>query len=258
MFVVRSVFVLLAFLSICYGKTPRNCPVDTVDFATKVNQSSVVIYGKTMAKIMDETNDATYHIFFQVDCILKGAATARQINITQVGQREGKKFCQEFDVGRGYTIAFLEPLSLDETGNNKTYVPADFVEMPDLGNVTSELLARTCNLHRLVPLHSSATVAEVCPSVATDVECLFRNTTKLIKTDSDFYGNHHKNKSHTIKVHGEDRNTHPISTPQQEIDAIRAKSASIQRIDADGRAAGNSISTNIFLVLMAIAFIRLF
>jgi len=259
MFVVRSVLVLLA-LAIC--NAARHCPVDTVDFVTKVNQSSVVVYGKTMAKIMDEGSDATFHIFFQVDCIFKGPATARQINITNAGQREGKQFCQEFDVGRGYTIAFLEP-SLLEDDNNKTYVPADFVEIPDVGNVTSELLARTCNLHRLVPLNSKATVAEVCPSVSSDAECHSETSTKWIKTQPDLQVIKNKSKSNTtqvlvVPIPTDGQMTHPISTPQQEIDAIRAKSGHVHQVDTDRHASANSINTNILLVLTAIGFARFF
>jgi hypothetical protein len=260
MLFVRSVLVLVAALSLCHGESTRKCPIDTVDFATKINQSSVVVYGKTMAKTMNEGSDSIFHVFFQVDCIFKGPATARQINITNAGQQEGKHFCQEFDVGRGYTIAFLEP-TLSHEDEHKVFVPADFVETPDLGNTTSELLARTCNLHRLVPLNSVATVVEVCPAVATDAECHGGHPTKSIHTHPELQLTTDQNKSNTTKVLvivDNGRKTHPISTPQQELDAIRAKSAHIQQVDADRRATANSIHTNSLLVLTTIGFVRFF
>ncbi len=86
MFAISSVFLLI-IVSICHGQqTSRQCTPDTVDFATKVDKSSVVVYGKPMAKIMNEGSDSAFHVFFQVDCVLKGPATLRQINITNAGK----------------------------------------------------------------------------------------------------------------------------------------------------------------------------
>lgn len=83
-----SIFLLLALALISYDPSMANplCTSDSVDFATKVNQSSIVVYGKTMAKMMNEESDSVFHVFFQVDCILKGPATLRQINITNAGK----------------------------------------------------------------------------------------------------------------------------------------------------------------------------
>ncbi len=88
MFAISSVFLLI-IVSLCCGEptNDQQCPPDTIDFATKVEKSSVVVYGKAMAKIMNERSDSTFHIFFQVDCVLKGPATLRQINITNAGKR---------------------------------------------------------------------------------------------------------------------------------------------------------------------------
>jgi hypothetical protein len=83
-----SSIVLLIVVSLCHGKstTDRQCTPDTIDFTTKVEKSPVVVYGKPMAKIMNEGSDSIFHVFFQVDCILKGPATLRQINITNAGK----------------------------------------------------------------------------------------------------------------------------------------------------------------------------
>ena len=61
-----------------------------MDFATKVDRSSTVVYGKTTGKILDDSMDGTFRVIFQVECILKGPATARQINITRAGTNEGE------------------------------------------------------------------------------------------------------------------------------------------------------------------------
>ena len=87
MFAISSIFLLIV-VSFCHGipANDRHCTPDTIDFATKVEKSSVVVYGKAMAKIMNEGSESVFHVFFQVDCILKGPATLRQINITNAGK----------------------------------------------------------------------------------------------------------------------------------------------------------------------------
>ena len=88
MFAFHKTFLFLLVVGLCYERSIGNplCLPDTIDFATKVNQSSIVVYGKTMAKMMNEESDSIFHVFFQVDCILKGPATLRQINITNTGK----------------------------------------------------------------------------------------------------------------------------------------------------------------------------
>ncbi len=177
------------------------------------------------------------------------------------GRVEGKHYCQEFSVGRGYSIAFLEPNAVNKT-DHKTFTPADFVEILDDGNSTSQLLARTCNLHRLVPRQSLASVAEVCPAVSTDPICLqvanatviiptnlLINSTKIILTDVEV---NVSNK--TIQITDEKGVlSQPIHTPQQEIDAIRSKSGTIQ-VDVDTHNDAQSITFSILLMIMAIYF----
>jgi len=272
MFAISSAFVLI-IVCFCHGTTGRSCPQDTTDFATKVEKSSVVVYGKTMAKIMNEGSDSVFHVFFQVDCILKGAATSRQINITNAGRVEGKQYCQEFPVGRGYSIAFLEPISANKT-SHKTFTPVDFAEILDEGNSTSQLLARQCDLHRLVPRQSSASVTDVCPSVGTDPICqqivnstgliitnlLLNITTNITLSDvttsvinlSELTATNTSN--HTVLIVGDNGHlAHPIHTPQQEIDAIRSKSG-VTQVDVDTKNSGKSMTFSILLIIMAIFF----
>lgn len=86
----RLSLCLLVAVSLCYGQATsgdRQCLPDNVDFAEKVEKSSVVVYGKAMAKIMNDGSESVFHVFYQVDCILKGPATLRQINITNAGKR---------------------------------------------------------------------------------------------------------------------------------------------------------------------------
>lgn len=88
MLTVSSIFLLIV-VSICSGQTTgRICPPDTVDFATKVEKSSVVVYGKPMAKMMNDGSDSIFRVSFQVDCIFKGPATLRQIDIIDAGKNK--------------------------------------------------------------------------------------------------------------------------------------------------------------------------
>ncbi len=110
---------------------------------------------------------------------------SRKTRAFHSGRVEGKQYCQEFPVARGYSIAFLEPSSSNKT-DHRTFTPADFVEILEEGNSTSQLLARTCNLHRLVPRQSLASVTEVCPAVATDPSCheiVNTTVTTIVKTN---------------------------------------------------------------------------
>jgi len=259
MFAISSIF-LLTVVSFCHGipTTDRHCAPDTIDFATKVEKSSVVVYGKAMAKIMNDGSDSVFHVFFQVDCILKGPATLRQVNITNAGRVEGKQYCQDFPVGRGYSIAFLEPISANKT-NHKTFIPADFAEIRDEGNATSQLLARTCTLHRLVPRQSLASVSDVCPAVGTDPVCRqipdTTITTNLIDTTNSVLSDSTTILSKKNLINSADNNhlTQPIHTPQQELDAIRGKSG-IEQVDVDKKNDGKSITFSILLMIMALFF----
>lgn len=264
MFALSSVFLLVIVSVCCYGQsTNRVCAPDTVDFATKVNKSSVVVYGKSMAKMMNEGSDSVFHVFFQVDCILKGPATLRQINITNAGRVEGKTYCQEYPVGRDYTIAFLEPIPSNET-DYQTFIPADFVEVTDVKNSSAALLARTCNLNRIVPRQSVATVADVCPIVSTDPACVQTNnasiatviTTNVPANSSTVIvaGVPVNSSNETVVITKEEGHmSHPIHSAQQELEAIRSKSGAKQ-VDVDYRNNAQSVTFNLFLTIIAIFF----
>lgn len=262
MLTISSIFLLIV-VSICSGETTnRICPPDTVDFATKVEKSSVVVYGKPMAKIMNNESDSIFRISFQVDCVLKGPATLRQIDINNAGRVEGKTYCQDLPVGRGYAIVFLEPTPLNAT-DRKTYVPADFVEIVDHKNSTIQLLARTCNLHRIVPLQTLASVADVCPAVGTDPICLegSKTATKVIQaivpvnSTTVLVGDLQINSSNqTVAViHGDDHLSHPIHSVQQEIETIKSKSGNKQ-IDVDSHNGSAFITFNLLLMFVAMFF----
>ena len=92
MFAFAGIFIVLASLCLGQTKADRSCTPDTVDFNTKLEKSTVVVYGKTMAKIMNEGSESIFSVSFQVDCILKGPATVRQINITNAGNSNQESF----------------------------------------------------------------------------------------------------------------------------------------------------------------------
>jgi hypothetical protein len=257
MFAISSICLLL-IVSLCHSQSiKRECEPDTIDFATKVQNSSVVVYGKAMAKTMNDGSDSTFHVFYQVDCVLKGPATLRQINITNAGRASGKKYCQEFPVGTGYSIAFLEPISPNET-DHKSFTPADFVEILDEGNSTSQLLARTCNLHRLVPRQSIASVTDVCPPVAVHPICLEHFNATLIPSTSLHSNSTDINlpdgKKDILNKTLHDSNDKQLkNASQQELEAIRGKSGTVQ-VDADNHNGAQLITFNIILIIMAIFF----
>jgi hypothetical protein len=167
---------------------------------------------------------------------------------------------KNFPVDRGYLIAFLEPVSSNKS-DHKTFTPADFVEVHDEGNSTSQLLARTCNLHRLVPRQSLASVAEVCPPVGTDPICLQVvntteiTTTNLINTTTVILSEVTTNISNKTLHVSDDKGhfSHPIHTVQQEIDAIKGKSDTIQ-VDVDKQNGAKTMTFSILLMIMAIFF----
>jgi hypothetical protein len=83
-----STIILLFILSTCNARTTfyEKCSNDTIDFATKVENSSFVVYGKSTGKTLYDGDDSMFYVTFQVDCIFKGPAISRHINITQVGK----------------------------------------------------------------------------------------------------------------------------------------------------------------------------
>ncbi|UJR30466.1 hypothetical protein I4U23_017999 [Adineta vaga] len=253
-------FVIVSFSSSQLLTNDRQCLPDTTDFATKVEKSSVVVYGKAMAKIMNDGSDSIFHVFYQVDCILKGPATLRQINITNAGRVQGKQYCQEFPVGRGYSIAFLEPISSDKP-DYKTFFPADFAEIREDGNSTSQLLARTCNLHRIVPRQSLASVTDVCPDVGTHPICHEITNTTLptivnqVNLTTIILADIKSNSSNTtIIVPGNhEHSNQAIYTPEQEIEMIRSKSG-VHQVDTDEKNSAKTTTFGIYVMIIALIF----
>lgn len=87
-----STILLLLIGSLCYGESSKQtCAPDTVDFATKVDKSPIVVFGKAMSKEFYEGSESVFHVFYQVDCVLKGPATLRRINITNAGRMHVSK-----------------------------------------------------------------------------------------------------------------------------------------------------------------------
>ena len=88
---MRAVVTLstVLVLFICHGRIAAElftCSNDTTDFATRVQGSSTVVYGQARAKELHQGSDTLFYVQFQVDCILKGPATSRTINITEAGR----------------------------------------------------------------------------------------------------------------------------------------------------------------------------
>ena len=242
---------LFALISFSNGKPAwyQYCAKDTIDFVTKVENSSIVVYGKTMGKTLHETSDSAFHVSFRVDCILKGPTTERHITISKAGKIkicklflregsflfiqgriEGKTYCQEFPVGWGKTIAFLEQ-DPSNTNNSTAFIPSDFVEIPFENNVTNELLANTCHLQQLVPIDSTLSIIDLCPNVSTSTECIDND---ILNENNDL-----DSIDSPMVITGGARN---------EIDNIQSKSGNIQ-IDVDAKNGVNSTNISIFLFL---------
>lgn len=122
--------------------------------------------------------------------------------------------------------------------DTKTFIPADFVELSFEKNVTDILLEKTCGLHQVLPLQSTASISDQCPAVSTDSKCISN------KIGIEISGNNSLN---------------PIIIPggsEDEINNIRSKSGTVQ-VEVDARGKMNSININILLIFMAILFIQL-
>ncbi|CAF3378608.1 unnamed protein product [Rotaria sp. Silwood1] len=137
-----------------------------------------------------------------------------------------------------YIINFLEPDSLNDS---ITFIPSDFVDILIEDDSSNEVLADTCNLQQLVPLDSSLSITNVCPSVSTHFQCI-QTTIKTHMNLTDIASG----LSPTVIPDGS----------QHEIDTIQSKSGSIQVL-VDKRNGVNSINISILLILMAISCVQL-
>lgn len=84
-----STILFLFVLSICNARIINDgiCRTDQIEFSTKVENSSFVVYGKSIGKSLYDGSDSIFYVTFQVDCIFKGLAIERHINITNAGKR---------------------------------------------------------------------------------------------------------------------------------------------------------------------------
>lgn len=87
MIAIGTIFALFV-LSTCHGRMLafEQCANDTIDFASKVENSSFVVFGMSKQKTLADGSDSMFHVNFQVDCIFKGPPIPRMINITQAGK----------------------------------------------------------------------------------------------------------------------------------------------------------------------------
>jgi len=163
MLYISTLLLFICCLTISIEARRKCTAVDDVPFSTKVLESPLVVFGKSIVKSIDENNQNLFNVTIQVQFIFKGRQTPRTINITNAGWPEGRKYCQNLAVGEEY-IVFLQRLL------NETYTSMDFQEVPYEGTPTADILKQTCNLTRLSPYNSSDFVNE-CPVVSTSVEC---------------------------------------------------------------------------------------
>ncbi len=82
--------IFLVVLSVCNGGITfhEKCPHDNVNFTTKVQNSSFVVLGKTHGKLLDPQSDTMFSVSFQIECIFKGPAIPKYINISNAGKIE--------------------------------------------------------------------------------------------------------------------------------------------------------------------------
>lgn len=175
----------------------RRCINSGVPFSERITHSPVMVYGQVLSKriYVDSNTELLYNVTFRVDCILKGQEIEQEIEITEAGRdrmicffrkiigvfqgiKSGHTACQWLDPGHIYVI-FLEKWGT----NVNTYRPIDFPEL-FMDNKTEDLLAKTCHLSRMQPLHSSinhcpnVSMIKYCPrmfhSYSTDLIFLFR------------------------------------------------------------------------------------
>lgn len=159
----------------------RRCINSGVSFSERTLSSPIVVYGQTISKKidLDSNTELLYNVTFRVDCILKGQDIEQQIEITEAGReplifsdnlitnrflgiKSGHTACQYLHPGHFYVI-FLEKWGT----NINSYRPLDFPEFL-VDNTTEEILAKTCHLTRIPPMHS---ITNKCPKVSMIEHC---------------------------------------------------------------------------------------
>jgi len=162
---IRTVSVILCLLLIEVNGIRRRCVNSGALLPDKILRSPTIVYGESMAKQIDVDTDVEllFNVTFRVDCILKGRGVEENIEITNAGIRMGHTACQWLDPGKFYVV-FIEKWGLTDTD----YRPLDYQELI-VDDMTYELLAKTCHLSHIAPLHGSST--NKCPNVSLTEFC---------------------------------------------------------------------------------------
>ncbi|CAF1098467.1 unnamed protein product [Rotaria magnacalcarata] len=164
----RIIFICFILFPIAINGKLRSCPSTDVFIWNTVQRAPLVVYGKSIGKVIYVDNDAEllFNVTFRVECILKGQDIKNRIEITDAGIKSDRIACQYLDPGNAYVV-FLEKCGL----NMNAYCPIDVQErLAD--DTTLELLEKTCRLKRNPPLDS---LSNNCPSVSMPEFCHYNN-----------------------------------------------------------------------------------
>lgn len=192
----------------------------------------------------------------RVTLLFKLKYIIRRKNVLFTGKIEGKEYCQEFLVGHGYSIAFLEPMSLNLT-DHKTFTPADFVEIHVGKDVTNQLVTRTCEINLTVPLRSVASVNELCPTIVFDPICQEILTTDNKPSDStttidNVLSYENEIASAETVITSVDNNSSQSRDPiEQEIFALGSKPKT-SLVNVDKKSDGNSMKYSFIFMIIAL------
>ena len=175
----RTVVVLLLLNFSSFIATAPTCH-DTIPFSTKLNQSSLVVFGDIIeTSIPLSTNNTTrrFNITFLVKCILKGDRPMNE-NILIEHSIPGKLFlfCIELLIWKswlddpicyrtlvnGYTYVFF----LHPTEEENYYQQMPFHELLFNEDATVEILRRTCGIE----VQPYGEIDEQCPIVSVGCE----------------------------------------------------------------------------------------
>jgi hypothetical protein len=176
---VVALLISPALANDCDERAPSN----TMLFATKVQESPMILIGTSLNKNLETTVRNLFNVTFLVECILKGPPTQRIIHIVQAGKTRweegartlprsfvgsllGRRSCQRLNANRQY-IVFLEPFF------DGTYRPVDFEEVP-YSRQLNIVLEKTCGLSRTYPFteanDTEALLTNRCPP-AVSADC---------------------------------------------------------------------------------------
>ncbi|CAF4686048.1 unnamed protein product, partial [Rotaria sp. Silwood2] len=156
---IRMILIFFLIFSIEINGM-RRCINTGVFFLDTIARSPIVVYGKSLGKRINVETDT--EILFNITFRIK----------------EGRIACQRLDPGKFYVV-FLEKCAT----NMNIYCSLDFQERL-VGDLTLELLERTCHLKRIPPLNSSS---NKCPNVSIAKYCPNDDINLKIKPKGIFY-----------------------------------------------------------------------